>query len=440
MSDLSGRVPSCDTCRSRLTAEQIRDWSDFCSEVCWDSMDAEFRREVEAGKYDHATAPARTHSPQSDASGAYELVLDAFAGPGGWDEGARSLGIVTIGIEWDDAACRTAKAAGHARIRADVAQFPLDHLVGQVGGLIMSPPCQDFSLAGKQAGIEGDKGQLIREVLRWTDTLRPRWVACEQVPPCLPIWQEYAATMREWGYKTWVGVLNAADYGVPQTRKRAILLASLDRQPTRPEPTHAKGGDVDLFAERAPWVSMAAALGWEQTAPVSLRNGNQANACERSVDQPAGTLFFSARMNDVRWQRRDSGPAAERPPRPSSEPSYTIRAQGSGSAPAGVEWVYGRPATTICGDPRVFQPGWRGAPEQYAEDGTYLGERSGDNSVRVTVAEAAVLQSFPADYPWQGSRTKQYQQVGNAVPPLLATHVLCAVTGIALPAELRSAA
>ena len=55
------------------------------------------------------------------------------------------------------------------------------------------------------------------------------------------------------------------------------------------------------------------------------------------------------------------------------------------------------------------------------------------DSVRITVQEAAILQSFPADYPWQGTKTAQFTQVGNAIPPLLAMHVLAEASGAALP-------
>lgn len=53
-----------------------------------------------------------------------------------------------------------------------------------------------------------------------------------------------------------------------------------------------------------------------------------------------------------------------------------------------------------------------------------------ENAIRVTIEEASILQTFPADYPWQGTKTKQFQQVGNAVPPRLALHVLAEATGV----------
>ncbi|MCY0963541.1 DNA cytosine methyltransferase, partial [Streptomyces sp. H27-H5] len=73
-------------------------------------------------------------------------ILDLFAGPGGWSEGLRALGLRDIGIEIDASSCATRAAAGHTTIRADVAAYPTAPLHGKVTGLIASPPCQTFSL------------------------------------------------------------------------------------------------------------------------------------------------------------------------------------------------------------------------------------------------------------------------------------------------------
>jgi DNA (cytosine-5)-methyltransferase 1 len=82
------------------------------------------------------------------------VILDLFAGPGGWDTGLRALGHDTagglVGIEQNRAACATASAAGHARTRADV--WSLTYHPGQFTGIIASPPCPGFSSGGKHLG------------------------------------------------------------------------------------------------------------------------------------------------------------------------------------------------------------------------------------------------------------------------------------------------
>lgn len=229
-------------------------------------------------------------------------IVDLFAGPGGWSEGLRLLGHSEIGIEWDEAACATAMAAGHHRVCADVANLdPCDFAPadgGLLDGLIASPPCQAWSMAGKGGGrrdvehviacaleiaagndtraehaakCEDPRSILVVEPLRWALALRPKWIALEQVPPVLELWTLFAQLLGEHGYGTWTGVLSAEQYGVPQTRKRAILMARLHGAVEPPRPTHqryVKGEpqrhEVTLDGEILPWVSMAQALGWTE--------------------------------------------------------------------------------------------------------------------------------------------------------------------------------
>jgi DNA (cytosine-5)-methyltransferase 1 len=236
---------------------------------------------------------------------------------------------------------------------------------------------------------------LVAEPARYIRAGQPEWIALEQVPSVLPLWETYASELERMGYSTWTGKLNSADYGVPQTRERAILIASRVHRVGRPEPTHRDPRKAATLFQQ-PWVSMRDALGWGATgrpAPTVtsggtstggaetfghwarqmleaerdagrwvFRNNTNANACSRPLDMPAGTIFFSRRANWAGWIREDAD---------------------------------GRPV----------------------------------ESVRVTAEEAAVLQSFPRDYPWRGTVTRQKEQIGNAVPPLLARHVLAMATG-----------
>lgn len=132
----------------------------------------------------------------------------------------------------------------------------------------------------------------------------------------------------------------------------------------------------------------------------------------RPPSEPAPTLTEKARSDEWEYATQEN--------------AGWIEGDGCGD-PLGLkgeDWPDRRPATVVAGDPRMFQPGGH-----HGE-----GEQS-QNAVRVTVAEAAALQSFPPDYPWQGdpekpnSRTKQFQAVGNAVPVLLAEAVLRALVG-----------
>jgi DNA (cytosine-5)-methyltransferase 1 len=152
-------------------------------------------------------------------------VLDLFAGPGGWSLACGRLGLRDIGIEWDPRACETRRAAGLTTVEVDVAAVdPQDYRDAE--GIVASPPCQPFSAAGRRGGLDDPRGPLVYQPMRFARQMRPRWIALEEVPAVLPIWESFAFELRRLGYAAWAGILSAEEYGVPQTRRRAFLLAS----------------------------------------------------------------------------------------------------------------------------------------------------------------------------------------------------------------------
>ncbi len=140
----------------------------------------------------------------------------------------------------------------------------------------------------------------------------------------------------------------------------------------------------------------------------------------RRAGEPAPTVFFGHHQNTVEWvpcayETRQRGGR----PRSIEQPAPTMLA--AGLAKGTPVWAGRRPATTVACDRRVHPPGHK----QNADDppGRHQ-QRRGVNAVRVTIEQATILRGFPPDYPWQGARTRQFEQIGNAVPPPFARRVL----------------
>lgn len=344
-------------------------------------------------------------------------MLDLFSGGGGgWCLAARSLGLPSVGIEWDGPACGTRAVVGLPTIRADVSQYPAERFAGKVEGLCGGPPCQSFSSAGKGKGLDDPRGQMVYEPMRYVRACGPRWVALEQVPEVLGYWRWIARELATMGYLTWAGILECADYGVPQCRRRAILLASLDRKVSPPAPTHSKYGHPNMLGETLPrWVSMAEGLGWGLTdSPAYTVCGTGGHADGASTSgQRRQTAKAKAAGN---WVLRSPGRSYGAPPRradAATEPAPTVALGHNAAA-----WCWERPATTVAADARVFGPHSGGNGDSHSA-----------NAIPVEAWELGVLQGFPADHPWQPPRVSA--QIGNAIPPPLALACLRAVTGAA---------
>lgn len=299
------------------------------------------------------------------------MIRDDFAGPGGWDYAAKTMGLDVAGVEIDEDARRTRVAAGLRTIGSDVTTQPDLPLIGYIA----SPPCPTFSSGGKQSArrdwdivvtvmkmaaiqmpyrhmrVEDPRTILVAEPLRHALDMFPQWIIFEQVPSVLPLWEIACQALKKRNYSATCGVLQCADYGVPQDRRRAVLVAHRDRGVALPTPTH-----VDR------WVSMADVLPHWTGSIVGFPRRDDGRE--------------SVSISGVNYRARDL--------RSTDHPAFTLTEKSR-------SWT-------------------RFTPDETKE--------------RVTLEEASVLQTFPADYPWQGSRTSCFRQLANAVPPLMARRLL----------------
>lgn len=404
-------------------------------------------------------------------------ALDLFAGTG-WGVACQRLGIKEAGVEIMPEAVATRTANGMETIYNDVwdglqltAEQHRDQY-GSYGLLIASPPCQTFSMAGNGAGraalnevleaIElhaykdaealrafGEKHDprtaLVLTPLAYVWRDRPRLVAMEQVPTVLPVWEACADVMREWGYDVKVEVLKAEQYGVPQTRKRAILVARRQGEVHMPVPTHSRyysNNPSKLDKGVLKWVSMAEALGWgfsnrpaltvtghgiltrhptgqqravfaavaddtfafrppykalddaekDPAEPISLSRRFHGAAVNVSVEEAAALQSYPTAVKSMGAGMVER--YGERPGRAADQPAFTIRASAGGTEPGGFRF--------------------------HDENGTR----------KMTPEEAAAFQTYEKPFTWRGNKGKQFLQIGNAVPPVLAEAVLAALIGL----------
>ncbi|MFO0774969.1 MAG: DNA cytosine methyltransferase [Nitrospiraceae bacterium] len=335
-------------------------------------------------------------------------VIDLFSGAGGFTLGLCQTGRFesVLANDFNAYAAKTYNANfGDHCIHGDITallaggtfKFPAADVV--IGG----PPCQGFSPLNKQR--EGDpRKQLWSAFMEVIRRVKPKTFVMENVPELLSSFefQDIKATAESMGYFITAGVLNAADYGVPQRRKRAIILASRAGFLSMPEPTHCNPlKNPTLFQNGLlPWETVKRAVE-DLPAPtgVEIRTGE----VPAPLDLHFGRTPTKESLARYRCVPEGGNRFDLQKKRPDLTPKCWIRKKSGGTDLFGRLWE-DRPAFTIRTE--FFKP----------EKGRYL-HPSQDRPI--THREAARLQSFPDSFTFTGTKIEIAKQIGNAVPPLL---------------------
>lgn len=348
-------------------------------------------------------------------------VVSLFSGAGGLDLGLEQAGFRVVAANDFDRDCvETLRRNQRARIPigpgnkaacldgARIVPGPVESIgaealrpEGAASGwrpdlLAGGPPCQPFSSAGSQRGMADPRGTLFAHFVRLAEELRPRVILFENVrglvtargPRGLP--GEALNMVREAfeaiGYATNFALLNAADFGAPQRRVRLFMLAADTGSvlPAFPAPTHRRAADpMDAALGIAPWATLGGFL--------AARPEPEPDEVVRPSPQLAALLA------DVPPGSGLKSPGRAEPTRP------------------GGHWGYKQ--GTFIADPALPARTVTGASTQ-----DWI--RCRDGSLRrVTLREAAALQGFPDAWEFAGSRAARFQQIGNAVPIVLAAAV-----------------
>lgn len=319
------------------------------------------------------------------------VCVDVFCGAGGLSTGLLDAGVdVRVGIDSDVPSIETFdlnhRPRGGRGVRADIREVTGADLRELAGGSIQllagGPPCQPFSIAGRRRGLDDIRGDLIFEFVRLLDESEAEAFLFENVPNLATVGdgKVLAALKRalnDAGYSATDATLFAADYGVPQMRRRLFVVGARDREISMP-PAPIHGAEASLLG-LAPCPTASDALDdlpdVEDPAAEAIPNHEPTFHSERMLKAFA----------DLEPGKRD--PKSRHDRLHPDRLGYTLRA-GTGN----------------------FSPL---RPVHYRYDRV------------LSVRECARLQSFPDTFVWPDTmaRLQQYRQVGNAVPPLLAREV-----------------
>lgn len=301
-------------------------------------------------------------------------------------------------VEWDRDAAETYRRNFGDHIFEgpieDVATFPPADVI--VGG----PPCQGFSPLN-MAGVGLERRSLWREYLRALEESQPAAFVMENVPELLRS-AEYVAfrdAVAAIGFDVEGRILNAVDYGVPQRRRRAIVVGTRDGTFAWPEQTHFPPNAIPLTGTS--WRTFRDAVEDLPLVPSGESWHNPRNPRPQSVE----------RYRTIPKEGEGRFDLAKR--RPDITPACWLRKKTGSTDVFGRLW-WDRPAFTIRTE--FYKP----------EKGRYLHP---SEHRPITVREAARCMSFPDDFefPQTQSMTSVAKQIGNAVPPDLAMQIAVAV-------------
>ena len=267
-------------------------------------------------------------------------------------------------------------------------EFPPADIV--IGGF----PCQDFSLAGNRKGFDSDRGLLYIQMKRVIDVVKPLIFVAENVEGMTNL--NGSETMNKIihdlslsGYKVSFKVLNASNFGVPQNRKRVIIIGIrsdliIDSNFPFPIETHGVNIKKEVVTAHEAIDDLWAELG----------KGTFNNHSERDYSK---AKFYPGKK--MQGNNRIS----------SNKPSPTIRAEHHGN----IEAHY-----------RTFE----------GDENNVLNWR------RLSVREVARLQTFPDNFVFPVSPSSAYRQIGNAVPPVLSWHIFNSIENFLVTHKIPSQA